>query len=212
MQGHLQANGQKHAMSAAAAAYVFKEPRAYKLKEKVMSLSGDSFTVKDVGSGAVAFKMKGNITAVLSERKVLYDARGNALYNLTEAMFSLRDRMTIADATTRAPVLVLRKKGVIPMMGTGTIQCWVGGKEGGAPYLTAKGNLLRKSFSITDAAGGMVASVERKSNIRSVVLEKDSYVLRVEPGVDTALMVALAVSIDEHYRDDGNKSGLSSFL
>lgn len=40
----------------------------------------------------------------------------------------------------------------------------------------------------------MVAIVERKSNIPSFILEKDSYVLRVRPGVCTAQTVALDAS------------------
>jgi len=200
-------------MKAAAAKRVHSVPKEYKLKENIRSLSGDSFTVKDAETGQVVFKMKGHFTALLSEKKVLSDTNGNGLYTLTESTISMRDRMTILDTDSKEPVLMARKKGVIPHLGTGTILSWAGGSESGAPYLVVKGNFLKKSFSITDSSSGkVVASVSRKSNIRSVLAEKDSYVLRVEPGVDTALMVAFAVMIDEHYRDDGNKSGWSSLL
>lgn len=53
----------------------------------------------------------------------------------------LKNRMTTSDATTWGPLLVQRKKDDITIMGAGTIQCWIAGKEGGAPYLATTGNL-----------------------------------------------------------------------
>lgn len=184
----------------------------FKLKEKVMSMSGDSFKITNCRNGATAFKVKGHAMSVLSEKKTLSDANGVALYKLSEAMLTMRDRMFIVDAQTKQPVLTIRKKGIIPVLGTSTILCFRPGSDK-EPYLAIKGNILRKSFSVTEVSSGrQAASVKRKTNFRSVMMEKDSYVLRVEAGIDAALMCTLVVALDEHYRDDGNKSGMSAML
>lgn len=202
-----------HAMPAHASAYVFDRPIELKLEEKFRSLSGDSFKITDVATDAVLFMMKGKVASVIKERKTLTDAQGQPLYSLTEAVFSLRDRMFITDAQTKQPVLCLRKKGFIPMMGTSTVQVWHGGSDEGSPYLEIKGNILRKAFNITECATGRsIGTVKRKSNAKSIILGKDSYILAVEPGIDSALLTTLTVALDEHYRDDGNKSGLSNIL
>lgn len=202
-----------HAMPANASAFVFDRQMEFKLQEKYFSLSGDSFKILDVASGAPVFMMKGKIASIIRERKTLCTSDGRPLYSLTEAALSLRGRMFITDASTKQPVLCLRKKGFIPMMGTSTVQAWHGGSDEGTPYIEIKGNLLRKSFNVTECATGRtIASVKRKSNLKSLILEKDSYICCVEPGIDAALMVTLTVALDEHYRDDGNKSGISGIV
>lgn len=103
--------------------------------------------------------------------------------------------------------MTLRKKGFIPGFGTSTIQAWAGPTDDGSPYLEIKGDFLRKNFAITEKGSGRtMATVMKKSfNLANLLLEKDSYVIRVEPGVDTALFVFFVVAADEQYRDDGNR-------
>lgn len=149
--------------------YVYSTPQEYKLKEKVMSISGVSFRIVNCGNGKTAFKVKGHALSLLSEKKYLRDANGNDLYRLSEAMISMRDRMFIEDSRSKKQVLNIRKKSVIPFMGTSTILCFhrTNDKQ---PYLSIKGNLLRKAFSMTEVSSGrQVASVRRQSNIRSVL-------------------------------------------
>ena len=96
------------------------------------------------------------------------------------------------------------------MFGTKTIQAWAGSLDEGAPYLEVKGDFLRKDFSVTEkATGRKLAQIKRKSlNLSNLLFEKDTYVIRVEPGVDTALLVFFVIAADEQYRDDGNRQGL----
>jgi uncharacterized protein YxjI len=195
--------------------YFYSCPKEFKLKERLGSLSGDSSVITDVANGAVVMKMNGAVPGAAAEKSTLSDAAGTRLYVLSDAVVSLRDRMFVSDATTRAPVLTLRKKGFLPMMGTSTVLCFRGGSDDGNPYLMVKGNIARKAFTVTDVATArVVASVRRRADVRSVMTdrENDSYLLRVEAGMDAALMCTLAVALDEHYRDDGNRSGLTSFL
>ncbi len=149
-----------------------------------------------------------------SDSKKLLDPSGRAIYTMSESIISLRGRMSIVDSTSKQPIVTLRKKGFIPMMGTSTVQVWRGSTDDGSPWLEVKGDFFRKDFNFTDKSSGrVVATVKRKSfNMSNILLEKDTYVIRVEPGVDNALMVFLVVALDEQYRDDGNRTGLESRL
>jgi uncharacterized protein YxjI len=65
------------------------------------------------------------------------------------------------------------------------------------------GNFLKKAFTITEVGTGhTVATVRPKLSVMSILTDKDSYVVMVEPGFDCALMVVFVVAIDEQYRDD----------
>lgn len=200
-------------MSQHAAKHVYSIPVEFKLKEKAFSLSGDSFSVKRTDTGAEAFKVKGNALS-FRDSKQLLDPNGQSIYKMTEALLTVRGRMHITDSASKQPVITLRKKGFIPGFGTSTIQAWRGGTDDGTPYMEVKGDFLRKDFTIKEVATGRVlATVKRKSlTLTNILLEKDTYVIRVEPGQDAALMVFFVVAADEQYRDDGNRRGYSSFL
>lgn len=185
----------------------------YKLQEKALSFSGDSFSVKDTATGQTAFKIKGNALS-FHDSKTIQDHSGRPIYKMSESLLSLRHRMHITDAQTKAPLLTTRQKSFIPLMGTSTILVWRGSNDDGEPYLEVKGDFFRKDFSVVEVASGRrVAAVKRKSfTLQNLLLEKDTYIVRVEPGLDTALMVFLCVAIDEVHRDDGTRKGFSSRL
>lgn len=202
-----------HCPPAAAAAsapsssrYVYRHAVDFKLQEKAFSLSGDDFSVVNVQTGEQTFKVKGNAFS-FKDSKSLLDSRGRPLYKMSEALLSLRGRMKIVDPSSGRTVINLRRKGLIPMLGTSTIQAWQGDEEAGAPLYEVKGNLARKDFVIR-SGGRKVATVQRKLFTASnFLLGKDTYVIRVQPGNDAALLVFLVVAIDEQYRDDDNSGG-----
>lgn len=208
-QGHHGHHKQQHTMSAAAQRFVYQHPVEFKLKEKAFSLSGDNFSIKNIQTGESTFKVKGNAFS-FKDSKALYDMNGNAIYKMSESIISLRGRMKIEDPSTKRTVITLRKKGIIPILGTSTIQAWRGDSDDGEPYMECKGNFIRKDFAIKEVATGRVlASVKRKPfTISNFLLEKDTYVIRIEPGTDVALLVFFVIAIDEQYRDDGASSGI----
>ena len=192
--------------------YVFDRPVEFKLKESVFSLSGDSFSIKRTDTKEAVFRVKGNAFS-FRDSKTIMDLKENPIYKMQESIVSLRGRMQILDAATRAPVITLRKKGFITGFGTGTIQAWTGASDDGAPTYEIKGDFFKKDFVIREiATGASVAQIRRKSfGLSNIVFEKDSYVIRVEPGRDAALIVFFVVAVDEQYRDDGNRKGYQSF-
>lgn len=193
--------------------YSYPQAVEFKIKEKLFSLSGDSFKVQNTQDRSTPFQVRGKALS-LKDSKSILDHDGNAIYTLSEEILTLRGRMRIVDAKSKQPVVTLRKKGFVPGFGTGTIQIWSGKTDDGDPWLTVKGDFFRKNFDFKDNSQGRVlASVKRKGlNFANIVMEKDTYIIRVEPGVDAALMVLLVVAIDEQYRDDGQRTGVESRL
>lgn len=182
--------------------YVYEEPVEFKLREKLFSLTGDGFSINREDTDESLFKVSGNVLS-LRESKTLYAADGSALYKMTDAMISLRSRMYISDERSGDTVVTLRKKGFIPMLGTSTILVWKGSGDDGEPWLEVHGSFFRKDFKIKEAESGKeVGRVKRKAfNIRNIFMDKDTYVIRVEPGYDAALLVFLVIAIDEQYHE-----------
>lgn len=58
------------------------------LKEKILSLSGDSFDIKNASSNHPAFKVKGE-ALTLSGRKHLLDANGDSVFDIRKEHFTL---------------------------------------------------------------------------------------------------------------------------
>lgn len=200
-------------MPPAAARFVYNHRVEFKIKENVFSFSGDSFSIKRTDTGEAVFKVKGNAFS-FKDSKSLYDMHGNPIYKMVESIISLRGRMQILDAATKRPVITLRKKGFIPGFGNSTISAWRGDTDSGSPYIEVKGDIFRKDFTIKEVATSrIVATVRRRSfTLSNILLEKDSYVLRVEPGVDAALIVFFVIAVDEQYRDDGERRGYGSLF
>eukprot|EP00172_Hildenbrandia_rubra_P001761 Plantae.Rhodophyta-Hildenbrandia_rubra.ctg2352.p1 GENE.Plantae.Rhodophyta-Hildenbrandia_rubra.ctg2352~~Plantae.Rhodophyta-Hildenbrandia_rubra.ctg2352.p1 ORF type:complete len:357 (+),score=58.20 Plantae.Rhodophyta-Hildenbrandia_rubra.ctg2352:168-1238(+) len=197
---------------AVAAAHTFSRPMTFVLKEKVLSLSGDSFSVKD-DSGRTHYKVEGKLLSI-RDKKVLCDSHGHKLYRMKESLISLRSRQQILDAKTGRAVVTLRQKSFVPLMGISTVLVWKGDSDHGTPWLSCKGSFLRKNFIISDASTGReVCSVKRKSfNLKNIIFEKDTYIAQVAAGVDSALMVFLVVAIDEVYRDDSSDHTSNSLI
>lgn len=171
----------------------------FKVREKIFPFSGDSFEIKD-RYGKTAFKVSGKLLT-LRERKTLLDADGSTLYAMTENIVSLHNRMHILDKTGNV-IMTIRRKHIIPMF-KGTVQVWNGVKDNGQPVYEIVGSIIRKNFEILDRHNGRVAAtICRKWMKFQNILEKDVYIVTVNPGYNSALMVFLAVAVDEQFHDD----------
>eukprot|EP00172_Hildenbrandia_rubra_P003195 Plantae.Rhodophyta-Hildenbrandia_rubra.ctg4813.p3 GENE.Plantae.Rhodophyta-Hildenbrandia_rubra.ctg4813~~Plantae.Rhodophyta-Hildenbrandia_rubra.ctg4813.p3 ORF type:complete len:191 (+),score=44.47 Plantae.Rhodophyta-Hildenbrandia_rubra.ctg4813:52-624(+) len=189
-------------MTTAARTHVYAEPKSFVLKEKVFSLSGDSFSIKDEHKNPV-FKVKGKAIS-LSEKKTLLDTSGNPLYKMKEKIFSMHTRQLIYDAATDKVVVTLKRKSIIPGKGVSTVEIWKGEDDKADPWLESKGDILRHNFVITEKASGReVVAVKRDLfNIKSLLTDRDKYGAKVAANEDAALIVMLVVAIDEIFREE----------
>lgn len=140
----------------------------------------------------------------LHDTKVMRDGGGTPILSMKSALFSPRGRMRIKRWDSGEPVVTLRRKSLVPMeiLGGGTVRVWKGSREIGHPLFEVRGDMYGKWFSIVEGTwGDEVAFVHRKSFTISSILGRSTYVMRMQPGYDAALLVFIAVAIDEFYRE-----------
>lgn len=196
--------------------FMFDDARVFKIRESVFSIppQDGGYLVRNVRTGEVIFKINGR--KGISEfdcykAKPIVGDSAPSIYNLDQKVASLHGRAQLVDVETNGSNFVVRKRSIFPtIMSKPGVRVWSGDKESGAPYFVTKGDLHRKIYCIErlipwPGSQVLAARVLRASEAvkfqlgSSVTLEKEDYVVIVEPGTDTALMVLLAVIIDEYY-------------
>ncbi|KAI0595297.1 DUF567-domain-containing protein [Biscogniauxia sp. FL1348] len=179
--------------------FLARQAETLVLKEKVLSLSGDSFDVKTAG-GQPVFRVEGSAFS-LSGRKKLLDARGNHLFTIRKKLIALHATYYAEDPSGHQ-VFELRGKfsiGTSKSVGTFTS---VGGKQ---ECLLMKGDFFDRKADITDEATRQpVAHIDRKFfNMRELVGGQQTYAVTVAPNVDMAIIVAMCICLDER-RNEGS--------
>eukprot|EP00568_Trieres_chinensis_P011916 CAMPEP_0183295118 /NCGR_PEP_ID=MMETSP0160_2-20130417/3196_1 /TAXON_ID=2839 ORGANISM="Odontella Sinensis, Strain Grunow 1884" /NCGR_SAMPLE_ID=MMETSP0160_2 /ASSEMBLY_ACC=CAM_ASM_000250 /LENGTH=185 /DNA_ID=CAMNT_0025456545 /DNA_START=120 /DNA_END=677 /DNA_ORIENTATION=+ len=173
---------------------VTSEPRVFTMKEKKLSLTGDSAYVKD-HQGNTVFRIKANLIS-MSARRVLKDASGKELAQArrkkTPGLHPTYYLGTMSDEKK----VHLREKGILnPLNSNATII--IDGNEVGK----VKGNWRAKSFTVT-INDSEVMTVSRKTNMTSLILDADSYCLNVGAGMDPVFAALIVVGLDELHHDD----------
>ncbi|KAJ3494105.1 hypothetical protein NLG97_g4296 [Lecanicillium saksenae] len=165
------------------------------LKEKVLSLSGDSFDIKNI-NGQPFLKVQGR-HATISGRKSIYDMAGTHLFDIVKEHFHLH--ATYA-AETPEKHKFLEIKSSIKLFGskaTGTFTA----PDGKTHIFGMRGNWLDSKAEIIlgeDKAGPVVAIIDRQFfNKREFFGGQQTYAVTVAPGMDMALAVALCIALDE---------------
>lgn len=120
---------------------------------------------------------------------------------MVDSLLTLWGKIKIVESETKKPKACLRKKKVSLRH---MIQLWQGDEDDGEAWLQSHDDFRKKDWHCKDVCSeNLVASVRKESkNLRNIALDKDSYIVRVEPGYDVALIVFLVIAIDEHYRED----------
>ena len=155
----------------------------YRMREKLFAI-GDDFWIEN-DAGERAFKVDGKALRVRDTLK-LEDASGNELYTVQEKKVRVRDTMEIEhDGHTVASV---KKALVTPVRDRFSIEV-----EGGQD-MEAKGNIVNHEYKI-ERGGDTVAEVSRRW-----FRVRDTYGIRVAPGQDEPLILAVTVCLDQMAR------------
>ncbi len=158
----------------------------YKMTEKLVSI-GDDFWIENA-AGQRVFKVDGKALR-LRETMKIRDTQGNEVAEIQEKLARIKDTMDIA--RNGKTVATVKKALVTPLRGRFSIN------GHGVPDMDAEGNILGHEFKITQG-GRQVAEVSKKwFRIR------DSYGVDIQPGQDDALILAIAVVIDQMSSDVG---------
>jgi uncharacterized protein YxjI len=157
----------------------------YQMREKVFAI-GDDFWVETNG-GEKAFKVNGKALRV-RDTLILESPSGEELYTIQEKKVRVRDTMEIErDGKT---VATIKKALISPLRDRYSVEV-EGDKD-----LEAKGNIVDHEYEI-ERDGDKVAEVSKRW-----FRVRDTYGIEIAEGQSAALMIAIAVCIDQMGRGD----------
>ncbi|KAF2264245.1 DUF567-domain-containing protein [Lojkania enalia] len=174
--------------------FIAQQPETLILKEKVLSLTGDSFSIK-LQNGTPILQVEGKVMS-LSGRKTVRDMAGNHLFDIVKEHFHIHTTFAIKDPQDRK---IMEVKSKFQLLGSKAIGTFTS-SNGKAEELQMKGNWFDTTADITDEAqsGIVVARINRKLlSGKDILFGQQTYALQVAPGVDMALMVAMCIAMDE---------------
>jgi uncharacterized protein YxjI len=160
----------------------------YKMRQRLISI-GEDFVIEDERGQAV-YKVDGKVLRI-RETFVIEDMAGREVATIREKKLAIRDSMKILrDGKTVATV----KKALFSPFGDR-----FGVHVEGGDDLQVKGNLLDHDYQVR-RGGKKVAEVSKKWFAFS-----DTYGIDIAEGEDDALILAVAVALDEmaHDPDEG---------
>lgn len=157
----------------------------YKMHEKLVSI-GDDYWIENE-AGERDFYVDGKALR-LRDTLIIKDVKGNEVYKLQEKLLRIKDTMDVLDAEGKK-VATIKKALISPLRDR-----WKVDVENG-PEMDVQGNILDHEYKI-EAGREKVAEVSKKwFRIR------DTYGVEIEPGQDTALILAIAVALDQMAHD-----------
>ncbi|KAJ5368786.1 uncharacterized protein N7496_008546 [Penicillium cataractarum] len=173
--------------------FVAKEPQTLVMKEKVLSVSGDSFEVK-LANGQSLLKVHGAWVSI-SGRKKVEDIHGKHLFDIVKEHLHLHTTYAIEDSHRKKIAEVKNNLSVLGSKATATFT----DSQGKAVTLRMKGGWFDHSADIVDEkTGNPVARIDRKLlSGRDLIFGQQTYAVVVAPGVDAALIAALCICFDE---------------
>jgi len=184
---------------------IYDQPQTLILKEKVLSLSGDSFDIKLL-DGTPILRVQGQVMS-LSGRKSVFDIRygqNNHILNIVKEHFHIHTTFAIQNPQGGKILEVKSGFALIGSKATATFTSLTGEQK----ELKMKGNWLDSSADITDGStGAIVARINRKFlSGRDILFGQQTYAVQVAPGVDVALVAAMCICLDE--KNNEGKGGL----
>ncbi|KAF4446997.1 DUF567-domain-containing protein [Fusarium austroafricanum] len=173
--------------------FIANQTETLVLKEKVMSLTGDSFDIK-LANGQPILKVEGKVMSI-SGRKKVFDMNGNHLFSIVKEHFHIHTTFAVEDPQG---VKLMEVKSSFKLIGSKATATF-NSSDGTAEVLEMQGSWLDYSADIFDkTTNTVVARIDRKVlSGRDIFFGQQTYALIVAPGVDMALMAALCICMDE---------------
>jgi uncharacterized protein YxjI len=156
----------------------------YKMRQKLISL-GDDFTIEDA-EGNPAFEVDGKVLT-LRDTFELKDRRGNVVATIRGKLISIRTKMDVlrdgdvVATVTKALFAPLRQNFKVDV---------AGGKD-----LSIDGSILDHEYTLRRGDDTVAQVSKRWFTLR------DTYGIDVAAGEDDALILAIAVALDEMAHD-----------
>ncbi|KAF7503100.1 hypothetical protein GJ744_004309 [Endocarpon pusillum] len=178
--------------------YIAHQSESLVLKERVLSLSGDSFSIKTL-DGRDMLQVKGEAFS-LSGRKTVMDMQGNHIFTIRKEHFSFPRAYYAEDAQGKR---FFELQGKFSLGSSKSIGRFINSFTNQQEELLMKGNFFDTYADITNVKTGQpVARIDRKMlNARELFTGQQTYVVTVAQGVDLALITAMCICLDEKRND-----------
>jgi uncharacterized protein YxjI len=155
-------------------------PNVYQMRQQMFAI-GDDFWIEN-GAGQRLFKVDGKALRI-RKTLVLESADGRELYTIRQELLHLRDTMGIEGAAGR--VATVKKALISPLRERYTVELAAGGEW------EVQGHITDHEYEISGPAGRVAEIGKRWFRVR------DTYGIQVGPGQDDALVLAVAIVVDQ---------------
>jgi len=162
----------------------------YRMRQRLISI-GEDYVIED-GDGKPVYRVDGKVLTI-RETFVIEDLQGHEVATIREKKLALRDSMNILRGGNS--IATVRKAWLTPFRDRFDVEV-EGGEE-----LQAKGDLLDHDYEIRRGKQTVAQISKRWFTLR------DTYGIEVAEGEDDALMLAIAVAIDEMAHDPDEDKG-----
>ncbi|WOO77458.1 uncharacterized protein LOC62_01G001037 [Vanrija pseudolonga] len=180
-------------------AFCRKSITTLELKHKLFSFSGDDAVVTDSTTGDVVFKCSGQLLSG-GGRRVVTDAAGNTLYSLSRQVYHdalLHDVPFVAEDGVGKEVFEVRGLACIRAAARATFPRPTDGRTQ-TLFLKTDASWGGYSDVVTEDTGVCVAQIcPDLLEVRHLIEDRQTYYLVIAPGVDIALVTAMAICFDE---------------
>ena len=171
---------------------VSKVPTTYVLNEKLFSLSGEDFTVKDVAGNKVIEIDGGNINigGWVLDKLAFKDANGNKFCSVERRIVAATTCYDIYN--TKGTCIAKIDREMITL--TPKYKFYYEGDLNPFPDYYAEGSFLDRIYTFKSGNGEVIG---KASKAIEAIRDVDRYQVDIAGGVDAAAILAMAVVIDE---------------
>jgi len=152
----------------------------YQMRQRMFAI-GDDFWIEN-SAGQRVFKVDGKALR-LRKTLILEDAAGVERYKIQEKLVHIRDTMEIEGATGR--IAAVKKALISPLRERYDVTFDAGGEW------KVQGNIVDHEYKIESDAGPIAEVGKKWFRVR------DTYGIQVAPGQDDALVIAVAIVVDQ---------------
>ncbi|KAE8446675.1 hypothetical protein EG329_011718 [Mollisiaceae sp. DMI_Dod_QoI] len=172
--------------------YCMNKQTTLVMKEKVWSLSGDTFHIVDE-NGLEVVQCRGQAMS-LSDRKEFTSSTGAPLFSLRTKLLSIHKSFY---AELPSGEILFEVKGKFSIGTSKMIATFTNASNRAHIELLVKGDWLDRS-AVISMDGTTVATIGRSYfNMREIFGGQQTYYVTVAPGVDLAMIAAICVCLDE---------------
>ncbi|CAI7892613.1 unnamed protein product, partial [Closterium sp. NIES-53] len=177
--------------------YCVPEESVLIMKEKMWSLR-EKAEIRD-GQGQLVFRTEDKAWDI-KERKTIFNAQDEPVCSMISKVFSLSNTTYLCAGADPEPDNALLTAKSVVLTWSPILNVFLkGNTSDNAPDIILKGNFVQYDFTITTSSGRLLATVDRKLQVKDIFLATQTYAVHIKPNVDRALIMGLVAMADNIY-------------